>query len=147
MKTFAEIVIDITEQRTNEIAEQWCNAIRQNVRTPSYRSLPKKELVQHARDFYKGLRRIYYSAKPYTEVRDYFIRYAEDRVREGIPLDEAAYALMMMRRHMWLYANFEGLFHKDYDPNQAVEAINKTIRIFDHGIHILIKKYEEVRNQ
>ena len=27
-----------------------------------------------------------------------------------IPLEEAIYALIMMRRHLWLYADFQALF-------------------------------------
>ena len=144
MKAFADRLIDILGRHREEIALQWCKAIRTNPRTPSYHSLPANECAQSAIDFYINLERIYFSRKPYSEVREYFTEYAESMYTRDIPLHEAAYALIMMRRHMWLYADFQAPFLTSIEHYQAIETINKTIRIFDHGIYLLIQKYADM---
>ena len=144
MKVFADKLIDITERHKEEIAQEWCKAVRSNPRTPSFHDVPHERCIEHALKFYTNLRRIYFSPKPYTEVRDYFARYAEENFSEGIPLYETVYAMIMMRRHMWLYADFQAPFLTAIDHHQAVETINKTIRIFDHGIYLVIQKYDEL---
>jgi len=141
MKIFADKLINITERHKEEIAKQWCKAIRTNPRTPSFHRVDEAKCFEHALNFYTNLRRIYFSEKPYTEVREYFARYAEASIEEHIPLHETIYALIMMRRHMWLYADFQAPFLTAIDHHQAVETINKTIRIFDHGIYLVIQKY------
>ncbi|MBN2179053.1 MAG: hypothetical protein JW743_06455 [Deltaproteobacteria bacterium] len=144
MKVFADKLINILESHREEISQQWCKAVRSNPRTPSYHPMEKEKCVVHAINFYKNLKKIYFSEKPYAELRDYFIKYASESYKEGIPLHESVYALIMMRRHMWLYADFQAPFLTSIEHHQAVETINKTIRIFDHGIYLVIQKYLEL---
>jgi len=146
MEVFADKLINITRHNADSIAEQWAKAVTSNPRTPSYHSVPVEECKQQARDFYKNLRSIYFSEKPYEESSIFFTKFAEDRYREGIPLSEAVYVLIMMRRHLWLYADFQTPFLAGLDIKQKVGTINTTIRIFDHGIYTIIKKYGELAN-
>ncbi len=147
MKVFADRLINVLEHHRREIAQQWCKAVRQNPRTPSFHNFSEEELLKRAGFFYKNLITMYFSEKPYTEVRKYFIEYAEVSYEHRIPLHEALYALIMMRRHMWLYADFQAPFLSAMDHRQAVETINKTIRIFDHGIYIITQRYGELENE
>lgn len=147
MKAFADKLIDITESHAEEISRERCKAVRKNPRTKSYHSMLAEECFPHALDFYRNLRIIYFSEKPYKEVCDFFSKYAEERYDEGIPLQEAAYAIVMMRRHMWLYAEFQALFLTPVDHHQAIATINRTIRVFDQGLYCIIQKYDEMNKQ
>jgi hypothetical protein len=141
MQAFLGKLIDTTRHHSDQISREWARAVRSNPRTPSYHSLTEDECVRHAMSFYKNLRQMLFSERPYNEIGEYFTTYAEERHKEGIPLHEAVYALIMMRLHLWLFADFQGPFLSGLDKNQAVGAINTTIRIFDHGIYLIIKTY------
>ncbi|MBN1930958.1 MAG: hypothetical protein JW786_05030 [Desulfobacterales bacterium] len=145
MKAFADKLIDVTERHAGEISEQWCKAVRTNPRTPSYHLLTQDQCVLSAVEFCDNLRRIYFSEKPYTEVHEYFRKYAEERIKEKISLDEAVYALIMIRRHIWLFADSQALVVTGVDLQQCVETINKTIRIFDYGIYDIIQTYQRMK--
>ena len=95
-------------------------------------------------DFYKNFRDVYFDEKPYKKLEKYFANYAEESFRKGVPMEEAIYALIMMRRHLWLYADFQALFVTAMDQHRAVETINRTIRVFDQGVFIIIKRYREL---
>ncbi len=144
MKVFADRLMNVLETHRKEIAAQWSNAVRQNPRTPTFNNFPEDELLRRAGFFYKNLHTMYHSEKPYTELRKYFSEYAEVSFKYKIPLHEALYALIMMRRHLWLYADFQAPFLSAMDHRQAVETINKTIRMFDHGIYIITQRYCEL---
>ena len=144
MKAFVGKLIETTRHHSDQISREWARAVRANPRTPSYHSLPEETCIRHAMGFYKNLRQMLFSEKPYNEVRDYFTTYAKERYKEGIPLHEAVYALIMMRRHLWLYADFQGPFLSGLDKDQAVGAIITTIRLFDHGIYLIIKTYGQL---
>ena len=145
MEVFADKLINITRHSAESIAEQWAKAVNSNPRTPSYHSTPIDKCKEQAIDFYKNLRTIYYSERPYEESSKFFTKFATDRFNEGIPLSEAIYILIMIRRHLWLYADFQTPFLAGLDIKQKVTAINTTIRIFDHGIYTIIKKYGQLQ--
>jgi hypothetical protein len=144
MLAFADKLLHVTEQHAGEISGQWCKAISTNPRTPVLQEMSRDRCMDFAVEFYRNLRRIYFDKQPYREVDKYFEKYAADRFREGLPLHEAVYALIMLRRQMWLYADFQAIFTTALDQYKAVESINRTIRLFDQGIYIITKKYGEL---
>ena len=138
---FADKLITAVERHTGELSEEWCVAVRKNPRTPWYHSMSQDQCVLHAFDFFKNLRRVYFSEKPYDEVATYFKKYAKETKKERIPLHEAIYALVMMRRHIWLLVERQSLVMTGLDLQQCVESINTMIRIFDHGTYVVINEY------
>lgn len=147
MEAFVDKLINVTRHHAEQIADQWSAAIRSNHRTASYKAISHEACKKQAVDFYKNLRSIYYSDQPYEESIAFFTRFAEDRHREGIPLSEAVYAIIMMRRHLWLFADFQEPFLKGLDVKQKVGTINRTIRIFDHGIYTIITTYHDLEGR
>jgi hypothetical protein len=83
---------------------------------------------------------MFFHENPFELVLNYFEQYAEDRYREGIPLHEAIYALILMRRHIWLYAEFQAIFITATEHRQAVESLSRTILMFDYAMYIITWK-------
>lgn len=143
-KAAADKLLDLVERRAEEIAKEWWKNVSQNPRTPSYHSLFERETVAQAVIFYKNLRRIYYSENPYEEGLPYFNEYAKERYDEDIPLHEAIHAMVLMRRHMWLFAEYQDLFTNLLDMYGAIQVINRTILITDYATFIIAQKYHEL---
>jgi hypothetical protein len=144
MRAFADKLIDILERHTEEVARQWSKAVRSNPRTPFYHTLSEAEYVQWGISFYENLRKLYFSARPYPEVDEFFSRLGREMFDKGIPLEEAVYTLILLRRHIWLFADFNVVFVTTLDMHQAVESINRTIQMFDQGIFVVTRKYGEL---
>ncbi len=145
-RAFADKLLDLAENRSKEIAEHWYKAVIANRRTPSYHTLPKEMCILEAASFYKNLKQLYFAENPYQEVLKLLekTRYVEDVYTKGIPLPEAIYALIMMRRHIWLYAEFQAMFVTSMDMYQAIESINRTILIFDYAVYIVTQNYYDM---
>ena len=141
---FADRLLNLADRRAEAIAERWCKSVKKNPRTPSYHSLPDDECLSQAVSCYKNLKQMYHSEKPYEEASVYFTRYAEARHAEGIPLHESIYALLMVRRHIWLFAEIEALFVSAVDLHQAIECINRVVLLFDYAVCILAQRYHEM---
>ncbi|MBW2675136.1 MAG: hypothetical protein JRD89_17295, partial [Deltaproteobacteria bacterium] len=60
MKVFADRLINVLENHREEIAQQWCKAVRQNPRTPSLNNFPEEECLKRAVFFYKNLITMYF---------------------------------------------------------------------------------------
>ena len=116
-RAFADKLLDLCEHRGEEIAERWYKAVSENPRTPSYHSFPQKECISRAASVYRNLKQAFFAENPYQEVTELLerVHYVEDFYAKGIPLPEVIYGLIMMRRHIWLYAELQALFSTPID--------------------------------
>ena len=105
-KALSDRLMDLCNQNAEQIAEQWYKSVITNNRTPSFSHNPKESCLRHATFLYKNLRRMYFAENPYQEVLSIMdaTGYAEEQYGRRIPLAEAIYALILMRRYVWLYA-------------------------------------------
>ena len=110
MQAVATKLIDVTETNAEKIARQWFADVRKNPKTPSYHTLAEDRAIPQAVDFYSKFRGVFAAKSPFEEARRVFAKYADECYSNGIPLHEAIYALTLMRRHIWLYAEFQALF-------------------------------------
>lgn len=144
MSAFTTRLIEVTELHAKTIAKQWYNDVRKNPRTPAYHNMTEDRAIPQAIEFYSHFREVFMSDKPSEAAKRFFSKYAEDRYREGIPLHEAIYSLVMMRRHMWLYAEFQAVWTSAVDYQQASAGLNRTILMFDYATYAITEKYQEL---
>jgi hypothetical protein len=144
MQAYATKLIDLIELKAEGIAAQWAADVMKHSRTPSYSSLQKEEVVEQGIKFYRLFRQVSHSDVPYEAAKTFSLKYAEDCYRKKVPLQEAVYALILMRRNLWLYAEFQGTFVTALEKQQAVEALNWTILMFDYVSYQAIEKYQEL---
>jgi hypothetical protein len=144
VKAFAAKLMEITERHAADIAANWYRDVTRNPRTPAYHDLSGEKLIPQAVEFYGNFSKMFLSEKPYVEEEKYFTRYAEFSFTDRIPLHEALYALILMRRHIWLYAQFQAIFITAVEHQQAVESLNHTILLFDYAIYIITRRYQEI---
>ena len=141
---YADKLLNFAEQHAVDIAKQWHKSLMTNSRTKSYGKVREFKLINQGELFYKNLKKLYFEQDFYDVVSAYFASWAEQQFYENIPLEEAVYALIMLRRQLWLYAEFHSLFQSALDQYQAAESINRTVLLTDYGIIAVIKKYKDL---
>jgi hypothetical protein len=62
----------------------------------------------------------------------------------GVPAKEAIYALILMRRHIWLYAEFQMIFNSAIAKQESLDTLNRTILLFDYAVYEVTKEYLEL---
>jgi len=142
---YADKLLNFTEQHAMEISKQWVKALQTNPKTASYRKVREFKLVNQGESFYKNLKKLYFEKQASEMATVYFSNFAQDQFYENIPLDEAVYALMMLRRQMWLFAEFQVLFTSALDQYQASDSINRTVLLTDYGILAIVNKYRDLK--
>jgi hypothetical protein len=144
-RVLADKLLDLSQNHAKTIAEQWYSAVTTNPRTSSFRKIPKDRLIAQAESFFANLKRLYFADNPYREMQQFLERteYVEYTHSLHVPLHENIYALIMMRRHIWLYAETQAMFNTSLDMWQALESINRTLLLFDYALSILAQKYAE----
>ncbi|HOE33534.1 MAG TPA: hypothetical protein PK842_04940 [Smithella sp.] len=137
-------LLDITEQNAEEIAEHWAKEVHKNKRTTHYRNIKKEKLVVYAVDFYRNLRKLLVPEDRLEYTREYFQKYAKKCHEIGLPLQEAIYGLVLMRRHMWLYADFQAIFIDALEHNQAIDSIMRIMLMMDYAVYEITQYYLEI---
>jgi hypothetical protein len=145
-RVIADKLLELSEKHSEEIALQWYVSMMKNRRMSVYHGLPKKQCVESASFFYKNLKTMYFSKDPYREVERLLkqAQYVEEMYRQSVPLHEILYAQILMRRQIWVFAEFQALFNTCVDMHQTAETINRTILLFDYIIYIITAKYERL---
>ncbi len=138
---------DLAESNAEAIAREWIKSVQKNPLTPYYHDRPSEKLVPQAVRFYQNFRKIFTELKPIEAADEFFTRYARDRHSDGVPLHEAVYALILMRRQLWLYAEFQAVFTSAMEKHQAMESLNRTILVFDYAMYFIAKYYHEMTKQ
>lgn len=142
MKGYATKLIEVTEKHAERLALQWLGDVRMNPKTPSYHNFSDEKALSHAVAFYRSFRTLFSTDKPFDVAQKFFTKYADERYSEGIPLHEALYALILMRRHIWLFAEFQALFVSTVEHQQAAESLTRTILLFDYATYVITERYE-----
>ena len=141
MKAFAAKLVDLTQKNAEAIARQWAKDVKTNAKTYNYHEEPEEKIIRQAKDFYKNFQMMFFNESPYEQAKEIFEKYAEEKYKEGVPLHETLYALILMRRHMWLYAEFQSLFSVEVEHRQAVESLSRTILMFDYIMYVVTRQY------
>jgi len=137
-------LIDLVERNAEVIAKQWVKNVKKNPRTPSYHKLSEEEIVGQAIRFYHELRELLMRKDAADLARGYFSAYAREQYEKGIALHEALYALVLMRRQMWLFSKSEAAFVSVLEQQQAIESVSRTILVSDYIVYMLTQEYQKL---
>jgi hypothetical protein len=140
-------LLDVTEDNAEEIAEYWARDVQKNKRTTHYQNLPKDKLIAQAVDFYRNLKKLLVPEHRFEVTQEYFGEYAKKCHEMGLPLQEAIYGLVLMRRHMWLYADFQAIFIDALEHNQAIDSIMRIMLMMDYAVYEITQYYlDNIKN-
>lgn len=144
MKTYAIKYLELAEKHAEKIAARWAKDVKNNTRTPTYKSLNEEAIIYQCVRFYQNFAKMFLDEKPTDDVLRYFRSYAQESYAMGIPAKETIYALILMRRHIWLYAEFQSIFGSGIDQRQALDTLGRTILLFDYAAYEVTKEYQEL---
>jgi hypothetical protein len=144
MKTYAIKYVELAEQHAEKMAKRWTMDVQNNVRTKKYKQLDEERIIFQGIKFYQHFSKMFADEKISEDALKYFRTYAQESCAMGIPMDEAVYALTLLRRHIWLYAEFQTIFSSGIDQRQALDTLSRTILLFDYAVYEVTKEYQEL---
>ena len=147
MKTYAIKYLELAEKHADKVAARWLKDVKSNFKTPTFKSLNEEDLIYQCVRFYQNFSKMFLDEKITDEVLRYFRSYAQESYSMGIPAKETIYALILMRRHIWLYAEFQAIFTSAIDQLQALDTLGRTILLFDYASYEVTKEYQKLMNE
>ena len=142
MKTYAIKYLELVDQHAEKMAKRWAKDVRSNNKTKYYHQLDEQKIISQCVRFYQYFSKMFVDDKLSEDILHYFKTYARESYAQKIPMDEAVYALILMRRNIWLYAEFQSIFSTSIDQRQAVDTLSRTILLFDYAAYDITKEYQ-----
>lgn len=131
------------EMHAEQLSERAIQAVRASTRIRSLGSMSEEELRRRFFELYRNLGR-WLGEKGEAEIEATYGEIGQRRCREGVPLNELIYALILVKQQLWDYIQkhiapaSEGNL---YQEEMIIEMIGK---FFDRALYHTIRGYEEV---
>lgn len=137
-------LIETIEYKAREIAEQWYKNVKINPKTPIFHKMPQEEAMELALKFYSNYRKLFATENPFEEAHVLFTKFAREFYNKRIPLPQAIYSIILMRRHMWLVAEYQAVFETAVEQRHALESQSRMILMFDYAEYVVILSYDDL---
>jgi hypothetical protein len=149
-KSMVDKLMDMCETHAHSIADQWYQALSTNARTTACLSIPKEVCLKHAANFYKSISDMYQAEDCFKAVEQNLEMngFVDVFFARSVPLEQVQYALILLRRHIWIYADRQMLFNPSaMDMHLAVDSINRILLVFDYATFIVTRTYREMEEK
>jgi len=139
----SEKMIAMIKDNADELTKRLCKDLLSREETKSYRKLNEELVCERVFDVYSRLDSWLARDKKKGEIQDHYTKMGKKRFQEGIPLVEVVMALMLIKRHLWLFVLEKHFFDSSYEFQQALEFNNRVVLFFDRAIYFTTMGYEE----
>jgi len=135
-------LVGLIERSAEELTHKWVQDVRTQDSMPHYRAQDEEMVFERAFRVYSQLGRWLSQDMTKAEIRDYWMALGRERCQEGYALSEIVQALSLIRRHLWLKVDSEGLLDTALDLRHAIELLTRVLIFFDRAIYYAVIGYE-----
>lgn len=144
----SEKMVNLIKENASTLTDRVMKDILSREETRGYRNLNKEILAERVFDVFNRLDSWLMGDKAKAEVRSHYMALGKQRFHEGITLHELVMALMLIKRHLWLYVLEKQFFDSSFEMHQALEFNNRVVLFFDRAIYFSTMGYErELRKE
>jgi hypothetical protein len=146
-RSMIDKLMEMSVRHAADMAELWYKSLSTNPRTVSTLTLPKQFCIFQATTIYSSLSTMYQADDCYSAVERLMEKLdtAAELFKRGVPIEDALYALILLRRRIWLYADSQAVFNTSpNDMYNCVDSINRVLLIFDYITYIFSRKYHQL---
>ncbi|MBU1670928.1 MAG: RsbRD N-terminal domain-containing protein [Actinobacteria bacterium] len=139
----ASKLVKIIEKNADIIADRWADDVTTLPYTRSYWNVPRELLHERAASVANRLG--YYVGRrlPKERLASFYRRLGMTRREEGYQVEEVVMALMLLKRHIWLFVLQEGFLTSNLELYQALELNNRVVLYFDRAIYYVAQAWGE----
>jgi hypothetical protein len=131
------------ETHAEQLSERAIQALRTSPRIKSLGSTSEEELRRRFFDLYRNLGR-WLGEKGEAEIEATYGEIGRRRCREGVPLNELIYALIIVKQELWGYIQKHIAPASEGNLYQEELIIEMMGKFFDRAMYHTIRGYEEV---
>ncbi len=137
----SEKIVNLIKENATELTNRLIKDMLSREETKSYQTLDRHTLYMRVFDVYNRLDAWLEGNKVKGEIRNHYVKLGRQRFHEDIPLEETIMALMLIKRHLWLFVQENNFFDSTFMLHQALEFNNRVVLFFDRAIYFTAMGY------
>jgi 8-oxo-dGTP diphosphatase len=130
----SDALLQMLKEHALEVAKHWLDDICANPTTPSFRKLPPEILLENARLTLLKLVGWLTNESAGLAIKDFYQALGRERHIQGFSLAEVISALMLLRKHIWLFVSSQGVWARPIDVYRILELEQRVIAFFDKAM-------------
>ncbi|NLT51790.1 MAG: hypothetical protein GXX85_12835 [Ignavibacteria bacterium] len=137
--------INLVEDHSELLTQNWIHIIRNNPCTAGYKSLPYDILHGRIFDVYNRLGDwISDDEDNFSKTARHFMMLGRERHHEGLKSSEVIFALHAARENVWRYVMDSGIINNTLEIHQALEFYERIVVFFDKACYYVALGYESI---
>jgi 8-oxo-dGTP diphosphatase len=130
----SDTLLQILNEHALAVARQWLADVCRNPTTLSYRKSPPEAFLEKARLTLSKLSGWLKNESTGLEIKDFYQALGRERCSQGFALAEVISALMLLRKHIWLFVSGQGVLERPIDVYRVLELEQRVIAFFDKAM-------------
>jgi hypothetical protein len=132
--------VKLIEEHHEELTEIFMNDLFRHPETDAYRNTDRDDIYRFSDLVYKDLS--VWISKEFSKekIEDRYGKMGMERCEAGIPVEQVMKALMLQRRHIWLFV-MNKMYDDMTDYMEALELNNRVTLYFDRAMIAMVKGY------
>jgi hypothetical protein len=132
------------EDHAEQLTAGLVGELQRHPRTSGYHRLAPLELHNRAFEVYRNLSK-WVTRGSESEIASTYTDLGRRRYREGIPLSEVIFALILTKDHLLEYVKTSGLSDSALDLYQELALVQVVAQFFDKAIYHAAQGFEQAR--
>lgn len=134
-------LVRMIEEHAERLAREVLKDLKTNPRTRAYQPLSEQDLYDRVYDVYHNLGR-WLGEKDEGQIESRYGELGRVRRREGIPISQVVYALILIKERLLAYIRTEGFAGSAVELYQEEELTHLVDRFFDKALYSTVLGYE-----
>lgn len=135
--------VKLVEENHQEITERFMTDLLRNPDTVSYQGLDRNSIYETSDVVYRDLSKWITRDFPKAKIQERYRKLGHDRFNQGVPFSQVQKALVLQKRHLWLYV-MDKLYSDLTSYREAVDLNNRVVLYFDRATHFMLQGYEDL---
>lgn len=143
---FLNRFVRLVEENHQTITEYFMNDLLKNNDVNAYRNIDRYVIYESSNSIYRNLS--IWISQSYTResIKEKYTALGNDRFSRGIPFHQVQKAMVLQKRHLWLYV-MDNMDDDKLDYMEALELNNRVALYFDRAIFFMLKGYHDQMNK
>ncbi|HQF07510.1 MAG TPA: hypothetical protein PKX62_05305 [Spirochaetota bacterium] len=138
--------VKLIEESHEEITEIFMNDLLRHPETEAYRNSDRDDVYRFSDLVYKDLS--VWISKEFSKekIEERYGKMGKERCEAGIPVEQVLKALVLQRRHIWLFV-MDKMYGDTTDYMEALELNNRVTLYFDRAMIAMVKGYMKMMDR